>query len=98
MFLTSSICCVSGHFDKPNVVKYHPTASGVLASSALDLTVKIWDVNKAKALITLNGHTEQVGNICARFAVDHPVLSLIILDTHVLSDILSSYLVSFNFC
>lgn len=58
-------CCVSGHSDKPNIVKYHPTASGVLASSALDFTVKIWDVNKAKAIITLNGHTEQVGNIYA---------------------------------
>ena len=50
-----------GHEDKPNIVKYHPSASGVLASSALDLTVKIWDINKAKALITLTGHTEQVG-------------------------------------
>jgi len=67
--ITALYCSISGHSDKPNIVKYHPTASGVLASSALDLTVKIWDVNKAKALITLNGHTEQVGNICALFAV-----------------------------
>lgn len=49
-----------GHNDKPNLVKYHPVASGVLASSSLDLTVKIWDINKAKALITLTGHNEQV--------------------------------------
>ena len=54
---------VAGHDDKPNIVKYHPTANGVLASSSLDLTVKIWDIGKAKDLITLNGHTEQVGNI-----------------------------------
>ncbi|KAK2563477.1 Coronin-7 [Acropora cervicornis] len=44
---------LKGHQDKPNVVRYHPTASGVLASAALDLTVKIWDINSAKALITL---------------------------------------------
>ena len=51
-----------GHKDKPHIVKYHPTASGVLASSSLDLTVKIWDVNKAKDMITLTDHTEQVRN------------------------------------
>ncbi|KAJ7357667.1 Coronin-7 [Desmophyllum pertusum] len=51
---------LKGHDDKPNIVKYHPTANGVLASSSLDLTVKIWDISKAKDLITLNGHTEQV--------------------------------------
>ncbi|XP_020609841.1 coronin-7-like [Orbicella faveolata] len=58
--INSPSVVLKGHYDKPNIVKYHPTASGVLASSALDLTVKIWDVNKAKALITLNGHNEQV--------------------------------------
>ena len=72
--ITALYCCISGHSDKPNIVKYHPTASGVLACSALDLTVKIWDVNKAKALITLNGHTEQVGNV---FAVFSPSVNLL---------------------
>ena len=60
MHLHLTILSFPGHNDKPNVVKYHPVASGVLASSSLDLTVKIWDINKAKALITLTGHNEQV--------------------------------------
>lgn len=51
---------LKGHNDKPNLVKYHPTASGVLASAAMDLTIKIWDVEKAKDLITLTGHTDSV--------------------------------------
>ncbi|PFX34280.1 Coronin-7 [Stylophora pistillata] len=51
----------TGHNDKPNLVKYHPTASGVLASAAMDLTIKIWDVEKAKDLITLTGHTDSTG-------------------------------------
>jgi len=51
---------LKGHDDKPHIVKYHPSASGVLASSALDLTVKIWDINKAKDLITLKDQSEQV--------------------------------------
>ena len=56
---------MAGHDDKPHIVKYHPSASGVLASSALDLTVKIWDINKAKDLITLKDQSEQVGSfIC----------------------------------
>lgn len=49
-------------------MRYHPTASGVLASAALDLTVKIWDINSAKALITLSGHTEQVGLLLRLFS------------------------------
>ena len=60
MHLNLTILSFPGHNDKPNLVKYHPVASGVLASSSLDLTVKIWDINKAKALITLTGHSEQV--------------------------------------
>ncbi|KAL9973088.1 hypothetical protein ACROYT_G019500 [Oculina patagonica] len=55
---------LKGHSDKPNIVRYHPTARGVLASSALDNTVKIWDIDKARDLITLNGHTEQVFSLC----------------------------------
>ena len=51
---------MTGHNDKPNIVKYHPTAKGVLASAAMDLTIKIWDVDKAKDLITLNGLTDSV--------------------------------------
>lgn len=58
--ITSPLVVLKGHNDKPNLVKYHPVASGVLASSSLDLTVKIWDIDKAKALITLTGHSEQV--------------------------------------
>lgn len=51
---------LKGHNDKPNIVKYHPTAKGVLASAAMDLTIKIWNVDKAKDLITLNGLTDSV--------------------------------------
>ncbi|XP_074621834.1 coronin-7-like [Acropora palmata] len=72
---------LKGHQDKPNVVRYHPTASGVLASAALDLTVKIWHINSAKALITLAGHTEQIfslswksdGTQLASLSRDHKV-------------------------
>ena len=53
-------------------MKYHPTASGVLASAALDLTVKIWDVNSAKALITLADHTEQVSVLLRLISLDLP--------------------------
>ena len=60
MHLYLTILSFPGHNDKPNLVKYHPVSSGVLASSSLDLTVKIWDIDKAKALITLTGHSEQV--------------------------------------
>lgn len=78
---------MAGHDDKPHIVKYHPSASGVLASSALDLTVKIWDINKAKDLITLKDQSEQVGSFIVHilylpsvFYASHKTVELKILN------------------
>ncbi|EDO49756.1 predicted protein [Nematostella vectensis] len=51
---------LKGHYDKPNIVRYHPNAENLLTSAAYDLTVKLWDINAAKSVITLEGHNEQV--------------------------------------
>lgn len=52
---------IIGHYDKPTIVRYHPTASNVLASASADLTIKIWDICTQECVITLQGHKEQVG-------------------------------------
>jgi coronin-1B/1C/6 len=43
----------SGHKRKVGHVSFHPTAENVAASSSLDYTVKLWDVEKGKDNITL---------------------------------------------
>ena len=55
-----TLCCVAGHNDKPNVVRYHPTAKNVLTSAAYDQTVKLWDLDKGTDALTLTGHSEPV--------------------------------------
>lgn len=50
----------SGHKDKPTIVRYHPIASNLLASASLDLSIKLWDLEAEKCVITLQGHEEPV--------------------------------------
>ncbi|KXJ24176.1 Coronin-7 [Exaiptasia diaphana] len=55
---------LKGHHDKPTIVRYHPTASNVLASASADLTIKIWDICTMQCVITLQGHNEQIFSFC----------------------------------
>lgn len=50
---------LSGHSRKVGHVLFHPIAQNVLASSSLDYTVKIWNVETGEAKITLK-HPEMV--------------------------------------
>ena len=52
---------MAGHREKPNIVRYHPTCQDLLVSAAYDMQVKLWDLNKQTNVITLSGHSEQVG-------------------------------------
>ena len=49
-----------GHNQRVTIVKYHPTASNILASASLDLSVKIWELNTYSEIGALEGHTDQV--------------------------------------
>ncbi|XP_015593295.1 coronin-7 isoform X2 [Cephus cinctus] len=57
---------IEAHTDKIYLIKFHPLASGVLASASYDTTIKIWDLlpltddNSAIAKLTLTGHTDQI--------------------------------------
>lgn len=50
---------LTGHSRKVGHVLYHPTAKNVLASSSLDYTVRIWDVEAGEAKFTLK-HPDMV--------------------------------------
>ena len=50
----------TGHYHKVNIIRYHPTADGLLSSGSYDLTVKLWDINAMNAFITLEEHPQSV--------------------------------------
>lgn len=50
--LTESLVDLVGHRKKVTLLRYHPTAANVLASTSADYTVKIWDVEKAEEIST----------------------------------------------
>ncbi|CDR45385.1 CYFA0S18e00650g1_1 [Cyberlindnera fabianii] len=47
------VAMYTGHKRKVGHVKFHPTAENVAATSSLDYTVKLWDVENGKDKITL---------------------------------------------
>jgi coronin-1B/1C/6 len=53
--LTESLVDLVGHRKKVTLLRFHPTASNVLASTSADYTVKVWDVEKAEAITTFDG-------------------------------------------
>jgi len=56
-----------GHQQRVTIVRYHPTASNILVSAAMDNTVRIWDLSDFSEIGALEGHTNQVsGRYCLR--------------------------------
>jgi len=59
---------MAGHTEKIYSIKFHPLASGVIASASYDKTVRIWDVDAGEERITLQGHEDTVLLICCHFS------------------------------
>jgi coronin-1B/1C/6 len=50
---------LTGHKRKVGTVRFSPTANNILATSASDFSVKIWDVEKGKDVLSVDGqHTD----------------------------------------
>ncbi|SCU90403.1 LAME_0E08394g1_1 [Lachancea meyersii CBS 8951] len=63
---------LSGHGRKVGHVLFHPTAKNVLASSSLDHTVKIWNVDSGKELFNLK-HPDMVTSMSFSYDGNHLV-------------------------
>lgn len=50
--LTESLCDLTAHRKKVTLLRFHPTASNVLASTSSDYTVKTWDVEMGEEIST----------------------------------------------
>ena len=61
---------LSGHTRKVGHVLFHPVAKNILASSSLDYTVKIWNVETGETLITLK-HPDMVTSMSFSYDGNH---------------------------
>nr|XP_055050873.1 coronin-7 [Misgurnus anguillicaudatus] len=58
--LTEPECVLRGHTEKIYSIKFHPHASGLLASSSYDLTVRLWNLETGEEVKRLGGHQDQI--------------------------------------
>ncbi|XP_030645865.1 coronin-7 isoform X1 [Chanos chanos] len=58
--VTDPACILQGHTEKIYSIKFHPHASGLLASSSYDLTVRLWDLESGREVKLLKGHEDQI--------------------------------------
>uniref|UniRef100_A0AAZ3SPF5 Coronin n=1 Tax=Oncorhynchus tshawytscha TaxID=74940 RepID=A0AAZ3SPF5_ONCTS len=58
--LTEPETILQGHTEKIYSVKFHPQASGLLASSSYDQTVRLWNLESGDEVKVLRGHQDQI--------------------------------------
>lgn len=49
---------LEGHQKKVGIVKFHPTASNVLATASFDHSVKLWDIEAQTEIFNIDKHTD----------------------------------------
>lgn len=64
--LSNSLVDLQGHRKKVTLVKFHPTAANVLASTAADGSVKVWDIERGEEISSF----EQMGDLTQDLAWD----------------------------
>eukprot|EP00058_Branchiostoma_floridae_P026168 XP_002611658.1 hypothetical protein BRAFLDRAFT_117106 [Branchiostoma floridae] len=58
--LTEPEFCLRGHEEKIYCMKFHPTASDIMASASFDMSVRVWDLSAEQQVFKLRGHTDQI--------------------------------------
>merc|ERR1711991_523381 len=53
---------LSGHGRKVGQLQFHPVAANILASSSTDLTIRLWDIEKAEEKLQMTGHTNNIND------------------------------------
>ena len=57
---THHYICSTGHYEKPNIVKFHPHAQDVLTSAGYDCRVFLWNIGTGSIEIKLDATPEPV--------------------------------------
>eukprot|EP01105_Mastigella_eilhardi_P005142 TRINITY_DN16925_c0_g1_i1.p1 TRINITY_DN16925_c0_g1~~TRINITY_DN16925_c0_g1_i1.p1 ORF type:complete len:936 (-),score=216.98 TRINITY_DN16925_c0_g1_i1:53-2860(-) len=54
---------LSGHSRRVTMISFHPSAANVMISSAMDFSMKLWDVEKCEVCREFDQHKDQVNNV-----------------------------------
>ena len=65
--IEESMVDLVGHAKKVNLMRFHPTAANVLASSSSDYTVKLWDIETSQELSTF----DEMQDLCQDIVWDY---------------------------
>jgi len=56
--VTEANATLEGHQKKLALLHFHPGANNILASSAFDNTIKVWDIEKSQAIFSIEEHPD----------------------------------------
>uniref|UniRef100_A0A8C2XEG1 Coronin n=1 Tax=Cyclopterus lumpus TaxID=8103 RepID=A0A8C2XEG1_CYCLU len=76
--LTEPEVLLQGHTEKIYSIAFHPLASGLLASSSYDLTVRLWNLENGEQVNLLTGHEDQI--FCMAWSPDGKLLATLSKD------------------
>ncbi|XP_068434786.1 coronin-7 [Clinocottus analis] len=76
--LTEYEVLLQGHTEKIYSIEFHPLASGLLASSSYDLTVRLWNLENGEQVKLLTGHEDQI--FCLAWSPDGKLLATLCKD------------------
>lgn len=76
--LTEPEVLLQGHTEKIYSIAFHPLASGLLASSSYDLTVRLWNLENGEQVKLLTGHEDQI--FCMAWSPDGKLLATLSKD------------------
>lgn len=54
---------LSGHSNAVRTVDFHPTANGIVVTSSVDQTIRVWDINRMAETHCIRDHSDVVSNI-----------------------------------
>ncbi|XP_029106268.1 coronin-7 isoform X1 [Scleropages formosus] len=58
--VTEPKCVLQGHTEKIYSISFHPLASGLLATSSYDMSVRLWNLSSGQEVKVLKGHQDQI--------------------------------------
>lgn len=64
MHADHALVALDGHAKKVGITRWHPSAEGVLATSSIDKTVKIWNVETGQETFSVDGFPDYPTSMC----------------------------------